>query len=100
VFRARLDTYPLIMEVAGPGDVSAGLREAFVWRGDRGHQYADVTGWWRDAGLLRVLGPGDEGVPLTGDDLARERTRAEVWSDGPADGVLAAHITEAGHHLR
>jgi adenine phosphoribosyltransferase len=45
------------MEVAGPGDVSARLREAFVWRGDRGDQYADVTGWWRDPDLLRLLGP-------------------------------------------
>jgi hypothetical protein len=41
----------------------------------------------------------DEGVPLTGDDLARESTRAEVWSVEPDGAVLAAHITEAGHRL-
>jgi adenine phosphoribosyltransferase len=35
------------------------LRDAFVWRGDRTDEdrYADVTGWWRDADLLRLLGP-------------------------------------------
>jgi len=41
------------------GDVRANLRAAFVWRGDRtdDRSYADVTGWWRDASLLRALGP-------------------------------------------
>ena len=35
------------------------LRAAFAWRGDRSNdsQYADVTGFWRDAKLLRSLGP-------------------------------------------
>ncbi|MEU7875976.1 hypothetical protein [Dactylosporangium sp. NPDC049140] len=41
----------------------------------------------------------DQGAPLTGDDLARESTRAEVWSDDAAHAVLAAHITEAGRRL-
>ncbi|GGN24497.1 hypothetical protein FHR83_008099 [Actinoplanes campanulatus] len=41
----------------------------------------------------------DEGLPLTGDDLARESTRAAVWSDSPEGVVLAAHITEAGRRL-
>ncbi|MBO3744133.1 hypothetical protein [Actinoplanes flavus] len=41
----------------------------------------------------------DEGVPLTGDDLVRESTRAAVWSDSPKGVVLAARITEAGHRL-
>jgi hypothetical protein len=41
----------------------------------------------------------DEGVPLTGDDLARESTLAKAWSDEPDGAVLAAHITEAGHRL-
>jgi adenine phosphoribosyltransferase len=40
-------------------DVRTRLCEAFAWRGDRidEHRYADVTGWWRDAELLRLLGP-------------------------------------------
>jgi adenine phosphoribosyltransferase len=35
------------------------LRAAFAWRSDQtdGSQYADVTGFWRDAQLLRSLGP-------------------------------------------
>jgi adenine phosphoribosyltransferase len=35
------------------------LREAFAWRGNRGDdtKYADLTGFWRDAELLRSLGP-------------------------------------------
>jgi adenine phosphoribosyltransferase len=35
------------------------LRDAFTWRGDRtdDNRYADVTGWWRDPGLLKELGP-------------------------------------------
>jgi adenine phosphoribosyltransferase len=39
--------------------VAARLRQAFAWRGDRPdeHVYADITGWWRDADLLRLLGP-------------------------------------------
>jgi hypothetical protein len=41
----------------------------------------------------------DQGVPLIGDDLARESTRVEVWSDDAAHAVLAAHITEAGRRL-
>ncbi|MFG1993989.1 hypothetical protein ACGFJ7_28855 [Actinoplanes sp. NPDC048988] len=41
----------------------------------------------------------DEGVPLTGDDLARESSRAEVWSEEPGGVVLAAHITEAGYRF-
>jgi hypothetical protein len=42
----------------------------------------------------------DRGVPLTGDDLARECTRADVWSDDATRAVLAAaHITEAGRRL-
>jgi hypothetical protein len=41
----------------------------------------------------------EDGVLLTGKDLARESTHAEVWSAGPTDAVLAAHITEAGHRL-
>jgi hypothetical protein len=41
----------------------------------------------------------EEGVLLTGEDLARESTRAEVWSASPTDAVLAAHITEAGHRF-
>ncbi len=41
----------------------------------------------------------DEGIPLTGDDLARESTRTGVWTDRPEGAVLAAHITEAGHRL-
>ena len=40
-----------------PGAVASRLRKAFAWRAGRGHQYADVTGWWRDAALLRLLGP-------------------------------------------
>jgi adenine phosphoribosyltransferase len=46
-----------MMEAADPSDVSSRLRKAFTWRGDGGDQYADVTGWWRDADLLRLLGP-------------------------------------------
>jgi adenine phosphoribosyltransferase len=47
------------MEAADPSDVRFRLREAFAWRGDSTdkHRYADVTGWWRDADLLRLLGP-------------------------------------------
>jgi hypothetical protein len=41
----------------------------------------------------------DEGTPLIGDDLARESTRVEVWSDDTTHAVLAAHITEAGHRF-
>lgn len=33
------------------------LSAAFAWRGDRGDEYADITGWWRDPALLRDLGP-------------------------------------------
>jgi adenine phosphoribosyltransferase len=35
------------------------LRAAIVWHPDRTGKlrYADVTGWWRDAALLRALGP-------------------------------------------
>jgi adenine phosphoribosyltransferase len=39
------------------GSVRARLRSAFAWRNGEDHQYADLTGWWRDAGLLRLLGP-------------------------------------------
>jgi adenine phosphoribosyltransferase len=47
------------VQAADPDDVRSRLREAFAWRGDSTdeHRYADVTGWWRDAGLLRLLGP-------------------------------------------
>ncbi|MFI7076743.1 hypothetical protein ACIBO1_05560 [Micromonospora sp. NPDC049903] len=38
----------------------------------------------------------ERGVPVAGDDLLREIGRVEVWFDGSANGVLAAHITEAG----
>lgn len=40
-------------------EVRSRLRRGFVWRGDRTdeHQYADVTGWWRQPELLRDLGP-------------------------------------------
>ena len=41
----------------------------------------------------------DEGVPLTGDELAREITRAEVWSGESEDAVLAAHILAPGHRF-
>jgi hypothetical protein len=41
----------------------------------------------------------EEGVPLAGDALARESTRAEMWSSDPEGAVLAAHITEAGHRF-
>ncbi|GAA4974216.1 hypothetical protein [Actinoplanes utahensis] len=41
----------------------------------------------------------DDGVPLTGDDLARECGRPEAWSDEPGETVFAAHITRAGHRL-
>jgi len=41
----------------------------------------------------------NDGQPLTEDDLARESTRVEVWSEGAGDTVLAAHITKAGHRL-
>jgi adenine phosphoribosyltransferase len=51
--------YALIMNAVDPTDVRSTLRAAFVWRGDRNdkHRYADLTGWWRDADLLRLLGP-------------------------------------------
>jgi adenine phosphoribosyltransferase len=45
------------MATADPSDVKSRLCTAFVWRGDRGDEYADVTGWWRDPALLRLLGP-------------------------------------------
>jgi adenine phosphoribosyltransferase len=43
----------------GNSDLRARLRAAFAWRGDATdrHRYADVTGWWRDADLLRAIGP-------------------------------------------
>jgi len=41
----------------------------------------------------------DEGEPLTGDELAQESARAEIWSEATAEGVLAAHITEAGYRF-
>lgn len=34
---------------------------------------------------------------MTGDDLARESTRAEVWAERPGGAVPAAHITDGGH---
>ena len=39
-------------------DLRTRLRSAFLWLGDRTdeHQRADVTGWWRDPGLLRDIG--------------------------------------------
>ncbi len=44
--------------------MKAGLRRAFVWRGDRTdrHYYADVTGWWRRPELLEKLGPALAGL--------------------------------------
>jgi hypothetical protein len=41
----------------------------------------------------------DQGVLLAGDDLARESTHPEVWSDDAAHAILAAHITKAGRRL-
>ncbi|MFL6120095.1 phosphoribosyltransferase family protein [Actinophytocola sp.] len=45
--------------MADPSTVRSRLRATFAWHGDRTdeHQYADVTGWWRDPALLRDLGP-------------------------------------------
>jgi adenine phosphoribosyltransferase len=45
------------MNGASAGNVRAKLRSAFAWRDGDGDQYADLTGWWRDADLLRLLGP-------------------------------------------
>ena len=46
------------------GGVGERLRAGFVWRGDRGAErvYGDVTGWWRDPGLLVDLGPALAGL--------------------------------------
>jgi adenine phosphoribosyltransferase len=40
-------------------DLRGELRAACIWRGDRRDRmsFPDVTGWWRDAGLLARLGP-------------------------------------------
>lgn len=57
IFVAGAGPYPLVMEEVDSGDIASRLRRAFASRGDRDHQYADVTGWWRDADLLRLLGP-------------------------------------------
>jgi adenine phosphoribosyltransferase len=48
----------LIMQ-RGDSDLRARLRATFAWRGDATdqHRYADVTGWGRDGGLLRAIGP-------------------------------------------
>jgi adenine phosphoribosyltransferase len=64
------------------------LRDAFVWRGDSTDEtlYADVTGWWRDAELLRLLGPALA-------HLFRERTPTVVLgpdSRGSLIGPLVA----------
>ena len=45
------------MNDASPATVRAELLRAFTWRDSAGEQYADITGWWRDAGLLSLLGP-------------------------------------------
>src|SRR6266511_2381625 len=47
------------MSVVDASQLRSRLRDAFVWRGDPTDEdrYADVTGWWRDAELLRLLGP-------------------------------------------
>jgi adenine phosphoribosyltransferase len=39
-------------------EVRERLKDAFTWRGDRTDEsfLADMTGWWRDAGLLAGLG--------------------------------------------
>ncbi|MEV0568228.1 phosphoribosyltransferase family protein [Dactylosporangium sp. NPDC050588] len=52
------------MAAGGVVDVRGRLREAFVWRGDRTDKsrYADITGWWRDAELLGLLGPALAGL--------------------------------------
>ncbi|TWD80243.1 adenine phosphoribosyltransferase [Kribbella amoyensis] len=41
------------------GDLRRRLADAYVARQDRTDRwgYADITGWWRDASLLRDLGP-------------------------------------------
>jgi adenine phosphoribosyltransferase len=51
--------YALIMEADDLSEVRTLLRRAFRWRGSGAdeHEYADLTGWWRDAGILRLLGP-------------------------------------------
>jgi adenine phosphoribosyltransferase len=51
----------IVHEVSGGSgkEFRARLGAAIVWRGDRTDElrYADVTGMWRDAVLLRALGP-------------------------------------------
>jgi adenine phosphoribosyltransferase len=49
--------YSSIMNAPNARNVRSRLRSAFVWRDGDGDQYADLTGWWRDADLLRLLGP-------------------------------------------
>jgi adenine phosphoribosyltransferase len=46
------------------GDVRRRLRAAFKWQFDRGQWSgaADMTGWWRDGGLIRELGPALAGL--------------------------------------
>ena len=47
------------MPVSDGSDIRERLRAAFVWRSDRtdDYKFADLTGIWRDATLLRSLGP-------------------------------------------
>ncbi|GAA4981313.1 phosphoribosyltransferase family protein [Yinghuangia aomiensis] len=38
------------------------LKETFAWRETPGGIFADLSGWWRDAEVLRLLGPALAGL--------------------------------------
>lgn len=45
------------MGVTDRREVVRRLRETFAWRETPVGVFADLSGWWRDPGLLRTLGP-------------------------------------------
>jgi adenine phosphoribosyltransferase len=75
-------------------DLASRLRAEFRWLGDRTDDgvRADLTGWWRDADVLRELGPALAGLfPDTAPTLV-----LAPQSRGPLVGSLVAVHLEVG----
>ncbi len=72
------------------------LREAFAWRDTPVGEFADLSGWWRDPELLRMLGPSLAELHAE----ARSEPHAEGSGAASPDDSAGAPTVVAGIETR